>query len=219
MADVFRPNLFVNTPDILHASLQYGGRAMFAIRAALAATMSPLWGVYSGYELYEHEAVKPGSEEYLNSEKYELRPRDFAGALASGDSLEPFITLLNSIRREHPALQQLRNLHFHETGNDKILAYSKSDPITGDTVLVIVNLDPEYAQETTVNLDMAVLGMSDDTEFVAHDMVTGADFNWGQRNFVRLDPHRDVAHILALPAVAEELRAELNQRNEVDYSN
>ncbi|WBT09809.1 alpha-1,4-glucan--maltose-1-phosphate maltosyltransferase [Corynebacterium sp. SCR221107] len=219
MADVFRPNLFVNTPDILHASLQYGGRAMFAIRAALAATMSPLWGVYSGYELYEHEAVKPGSEEYLNSEKYELRPRDFAGALASGDSLEPFIALLNKIRRDNPALQQLRNIHFHDAGNDKIVAYSKSDPITGNTVLSIVNLDPEYAQETTVTLDMRVLGLREDSEFVVHDEVTGADFNWSKRNFVRLDPHRDVAHILILPTVPEQLRAGLHQRTEVDYHN
>lgn len=219
MADVFRPNLFVNTPDILHASLQYGGRAMFAIRAALAATMSPLWGVYSGYELYEHEAVKPGSEEYLNSEKYELRPRDFAGALASGDSLEPFIALLNKIRRDNPALQQLRNIHFHDADNDKIVAYSKSDPITGNTVLSIVNLDPEYAQETTVTLDMRVLGLREDSEFVVHDEVTGADFNWSKRNFVRLDPHRDVAHILILPTVPEQLRAGLHQRTEVDYHN
>ncbi len=102
IADYRRPNLFVNTPDILHASLQHGGPGMFAIRAVLAATMSPTWGVYSGYELFEGHAVAEGSEEYLDSEKYELRPRDFAGALAAGRSLEPFIARLNSIRRLHP---------------------------------------------------------------------------------------------------------------------
>ena len=116
--DEARPNLFVNTPDILHESLQHGGRGMFAIRAALAATMAPTWGVYSGFELYEGEAVKPGSEEYLNSEKYELRPRDFAAAAATGNSLEPYITRLNEIRRAHPALQQLRNIAFHQVNND-----------------------------------------------------------------------------------------------------
>ena len=117
-ADEARPNLFVNTPDILHESLQTGGRGMFAIRATLAATMSPTWGVYSGFELYEGEPVKPGSEEYLNSEKYELRPRDFAAAAATGNSLEPYLTRLNEIRRAHPALQQLRDIHFHQVDND-----------------------------------------------------------------------------------------------------
>ncbi len=101
---------------------------MFAIRAALAATLSPTWGVYSGYELFEHVAVRPGSEEYLDSEKYQLRPRDFAGARARGESLEPWIATLNRIRRAHPALQQLRNLHFHHVDNDALLAYSKFDP-------------------------------------------------------------------------------------------
>src|SRR5262249_46601358 len=103
--DECRPNFFVNTPDILHESLQHGGPGMFAIRAALAATLSPSWGVYSGFELFENTAVAPGSEEYLNSEKYQLRPRDYAAALAAGRSLEPWITRLNAIRRAHPALQ------------------------------------------------------------------------------------------------------------------
>ena len=160
MADVCRPNVFVNTPDILHASLQYGGRGMFAIRSVLAATMSPLWGVYSGYELYEHEAVAPGSEEYNNSEKYELRPRNYEQALDNGDSLEPFITMLNKIRRENPSLQQLRNLHFHTVDNDQLIAYSKVDALTGNAVLVVVNLDPNNAQEGTVHLDLAQLGLS-----------------------------------------------------------
>ena len=140
-ADYARPNLFVNTPDILHESLQHGGPGMFAIRAVLAATMSSAWGVYSGYELFEHRPVREGSEEYLNSEKYELRPRDFEAALADGESLEPFLTRLNEIRRVHPALQQLRTIKFHHPDNDAILAYSKFDPVTGDQVLVVVTLN------------------------------------------------------------------------------
>ncbi|MDT7693342.1 MAG: hypothetical protein QOI75_2709, partial [Pseudonocardiales bacterium] len=128
-ADEARPNLFVNTPDILHASLQHGGRGMFAIRATLAATLAPSWGVYSGFELYEHEAVRPGSEEYLDSEKYQLRPRDFDAALATGNSLQSYLTRLNEIRAAHPALQQLRDLHFHFVDNDALLVYSKTDPV------------------------------------------------------------------------------------------
>ena len=127
-ADEARPNLFVNTPDILHESLQHGGPGMFAIRAALASTLSPLWGVYSGYELFEHQPVRAGSEEYLDSEKYELRPRDFEAALAQGRSLEPFMTQLNEIRRLHPALREMRTIKFHAIDNDALLAYSKFDP-------------------------------------------------------------------------------------------
>lgn len=216
-ADVSRPNLFVNTPDILHESLQYGGRAAFAIRAALAATISPLWGVYSGFELYEHEAVRPGSEEYLDSEKYELRPRDFEGAAARGDSLEPFIALLNWIRGERPALQQLRTLHLHEVDNDQLIAYSKVDPVTGDAVLVVVNLDPRNPQEGTVTVDREVLGLDAEGDFPVHDLVTGSHWRWSDRNFVRLSPQADVAHILALPQVPEERRERLAYREVHDY--
>ena len=108
-----RPNFFVNTPDILHAFLQYGGPAAFKIRAALAATGSPSWGVYAGFELFEHVAVRPGSEEYLDSEKYQIRVRDWAAAEASGHTLTPYLTRLNEIRRAHPALQRLRNVTIH----------------------------------------------------------------------------------------------------------
>jgi starch synthase (maltosyl-transferring) len=196
--DEARPNLFVNTPDILHASLQFGGPAMFALRAALAATMSPTWGVYSGYELYEHQAVREGSEEYLNSEKYELRPRDFGKALADGRSLEPWITRLNAIRRAHPALQQLRTLRFHDVDNDALIAYSKTDPATSDTVLVVINLDSYHPQEGTLWLDLPTLGMDWSDRFIVHDEVTGATWNWGQANFVRLDPIHAVSHILSV---------------------
>ncbi len=197
-SDECRPNLFVNTPDILHASLQYGGPAMFALRAALAATLSPSWGVYAGYELFEHEAVREGSEEYLNSEKYELRPRDFAGALADGRSLEPWITRLNEIRQAHPALQQLRTLRFHDVDNEALIAYSKSDPTTGDLVIVVVNLDPDHPQEGTVHLDLPALGRGWDEKLPVRDEVTGSTWNWGQSNYVRLAPTSGVAHILAV---------------------
>ena len=196
--DEARPNLFVNTPDILHASLQFGGPAMFALRAALAATMSPNWGVYSGYELYEHEAVREGSEEYLDSEKYQLRPRDFNQALADGRSLEPWITRLNGIRRAHPALQQLRTLHFHEVDNDALIAYSKVDPGSGDTVVTVVNLDSYHAQEGTLWLDLPALGFDWSDRLQVRDEVTGAHWEWGQGNYVRLDPVFAVAHIVSV---------------------
>ncbi|GLZ43400.1 alpha-1,4-glucan--maltose-1-phosphate maltosyltransferase [Actinokineospora sp. NBRC 105648] len=195
-ADEARPNLFVNTPDILHESLQHGGRATFAIRAALAATMAPAWGVYAGYELYEHEAVHPGSEEYLDSEKYQLRPRDFAGALADGRSLQPWITRLNAIRRAHPALQQLRTLRFHHIDNDALIAYSKTDPESGDTVFTIVTLDPNTPQEGTLWPDWEALGLDPDATHGAHDEVSGQTWQWGRGNYVRLDPWTSVAHIV-----------------------
>ncbi|GAB2756813.1 DUF3416 domain-containing protein [Nocardioides salsibiostraticola] len=196
--DVGRPNLFVNTPDILPEHLQVGGPAMFAIRAALAATLAPTWGVYSGFELYEHEAVKPGGEEYLDSEKYELRPRDYAAALAAGESLQPWLTRLNEIRRAHPALQQMRTLCFHHVDNDALLAYSKRDPATGDTVVVVVSLDPVGTREGTLWLDLAALGFGPGEALQAHDEVTGETYQWGDSNYIRLDPARAVAHVLSL---------------------
>ena len=216
-ADICRPNLFVNTPDILHESLQTGGRAMFAIRAVLAATMSPLWGVYSGFELYEHTPVAPGSEEYLDSEKYELRPRDFAAAVASGDSLESYIRLLNQIRRDNPALQQLRTLRFHDTDNEAIIAYSKADPATGNVVLVVVNLDPRNAQEATVTVDMQAIGRRPGESYTVQDTITGSAYHWSERNFVRLEPLRDVAHVFVLPPADHALQEQLTWRNVTDY--
>lgn len=216
-ADICRPNLFVNTPDILHESLQTGGRAMFAIRATLAATLSPLWGVYSGFELYEHQAVKPGSEEYLDSEKYELRPRDFQAAVKSGDSLESYIRLLNLIRRENPALQQLRTLRFHNTDNEAIIAYSKADPATGNVVLVVVNLDPRNAQEATVFVDLAAVGRHPGEHFTVQDTISGAAYEWSDRNFVRLEPLRDVAHIFILPPAHHDLQERIAWRRVNDY--
>ncbi|CAN5805098.1 alpha-1,4-glucan--maltose-1-phosphate maltosyltransferase [soil metagenome] len=211
-ADEARPNLFVNTPDILHESLQHGGPGMFAIRAALASTLSPLWGVYSGYELFEHQPVREGSEEYLDSEKYELRPRDYDGALSRGESLEPFITRLNEIRRLHPALKQLRTIKFHHLDNDALLAYSKFDPVTGDTVLVVITLNPYSPEESTLWLDMAALGMEPYERFWVRDEITGEEYQWGQANYIRIDPARAVAHIVNMPLIPNELRAPLLRR-------
>ncbi|MCT2338628.1 maltotransferase domain-containing protein [Corynebacterium sp. p3-SID1056] len=217
VADVSRPNLFVNTPDILHASLQQGGPAAFAIRATLAATMSPLWGVYSGFELYESIPVRGGSEEYLDSEKYELRPRDFEAALERGESLEPYLTLLNSIRRQQPALQQLRQIRFHDVTNDQILAYSKVDAVTGNAIVVVVNLDPWHTQEGMVHIDAGAVGLDEGEPFQVHDLITGERYNWGSHNYVRLTPQNNVAHIFRLPEVATERREALAYRQISDH--
>ncbi|WP_291313848.1 maltotransferase domain-containing protein [Corynebacterium sp. UBA2622] len=217
VADVSRPNLFVNTPDILHASLQNGGPAAFAIRATLAATMSPLWGVYSGYELYEGIPVNEGSEEYLDSEKYELRPRDFAAALENGTSLEPYLTLLNAIRRDNPALQQLRQIRFHDVSNEHIMAYSKVDAVTGNALLVVVNLDPASTQEGMVHIDAEAVGLNPGESFDVHDLVTGATYTWGGDNYVRLTPQSNVAHIFRLPAVDARRREALAFRRISDH--
>ena len=217
VADVSRPNLFVNTPDILHESLQTGGKAAFAIRATLAATLSPLWGVYSGYELYEHEPVTAGSEEYLNSEKYELRPRDFAAALARGESLEPYQTLLNRLRRDNPALQQLRQLHFHKAYNEQIMAYSKVDAISGNAILVVVNLDPFATQEGMVHIDAEAIGLAPGESFTVDDLVSGERYTWSTDNFVRLTPQANVAHIFRLPVVEASKREQLAFRSISDH--
>ncbi|MBB6629269.1 alpha-1,4-glucan--maltose-1-phosphate maltosyltransferase [Nocardioides sp. KIGAM211] len=198
---LMRPNFFVNTPDILHGFLQYGGPAAFKIRAALAATGSPSWGVYAGYELYEHVAVKPGSEEYLDSEKYQIRIRDWDGAAAEGRTLAPYLTRLNEIRRQHRSLQLLRNLRVHGSDDESVLVFSKSATLpdgSTDTVVVVINLDPHATRETTVHLDLPALGLEWHDSFVVHDEITGADWSWGAHNYVRLDPAHEPAHILTV---------------------
>ena len=191
----FRPNFWVNTPDILPFHLQSGNPAIFAIRAALAATLTPSWGMYAGYELYEHRRFREGGEEYLDSEKYEIKVRDWQGAAKKKITLAPFISLLNKIRRENVALQRLRNLHFHHCDNDQIIAYSKRE---GDNlILVVINLDPNFAQETTVNWDLKALGLSVDN-FAVTDLIDSAQYNWSAHTYIRLDPTRlsgKVVHI------------------------
>ncbi len=198
---LMRPNFFVNTPDILHEYLQYGGPAAFKIRAALAAMGSPSWGVYAGYELGEHVAVKPGSEEYLDSEKYQIRIRDWQAAEAEGRTLAPYLTRLNEIRRQHPALQQLRNLAIHHSDDASVLCFSKvsTSSTTGeadDTVIVVLNLDPHSTRETVVRLDMPALGLGWDERILVEDLITGARWTWGEHNYVRLDPYYEPAHIV-----------------------
>jgi starch synthase (maltosyl-transferring) len=191
----FRPNFWVNTPDILPFHLQSGNPAVFALRAVLAATMTPSWGMYAGYELYEHIPFKEGGEEYRDSEKYEIKVRDWDGARKNGLTLEPFIAQLNSIRKEHKALQRLRNLEFHNTENENIIAYSKREG--DDLILVVVNLDPTRPQETMVHWDMWFLGFEKET-FDVVDLLDGKKHTWHPHTFVRLNPGRPdgkVAHI------------------------
>jgi starch synthase (maltosyl-transferring) len=196
-----RPNFFVNTPDILTEYLQFGGRPAYKIRAALAATASPSWGVYAGYELFEHVA-RPGSEENIDNEKYEYKQRDWAGAAKAGATLAPYLTRLNLIRAAHPALRQLRNLDIHWSDDEAILVYSKhldGAAVPGgvsDTIIVVANLDPHSVRETTVHLDPTVFGMAADATFSVHDLITGARFEWGRDNYVRLDAFGEPVHIL-----------------------
>jgi len=192
----FRPNFWVNTPDINPFHLQSGNPAMFALRAVLASTLSPSWGMYAGYELYEHRAFKEGGEEYMDSEKYEIKVRDWEGAAKKGLTLAPFIAQLNSIRKAHPALRQLRNLVFHDTDSDAIIAYSKRDG--KDLILVVVNLDPSFAQGTTVHWNMDALGITAQ-EFEVKDLLDSASMTWNPHTFVSLNPTRPVgkvAHIV-----------------------
>ncbi|MDQ3465671.1 MAG: DUF3416 domain-containing protein [Actinomycetota bacterium] len=192
-SDYMRPNFFVNTPDILHASLQYGGPPVFKIRAVLAALTAPSYGVYAGYELFEHVAVKPGSEEYLDSEKYQLRPRDWSHP---EHTLAPYLTMLNRVRREHPSMQWIRNTVFHDVDSPDVLAWSKQTD--GDIVLVVVNLDPHGAREATVSLDLPALGFDTDSRVTVTDAVTGHTYDWGAHNYVRLDPFDEPAHVFTV---------------------
>jgi starch synthase (maltosyl-transferring) len=205
-AAYMRPNFFVNTPDIITEYLQHGGPPAFGVRAVLAAMLSPAWGMYSGYELCENVALVPGSEEYLDSEKYQYRPRDWAHAehipYPQAD-IAAFIARLNLIRKAHPALHWLRNLRFHYSDQPEILCFSKSVMAEGgggerDTVLTVVNLDPYRPREATVWLDLPELGVRADEGFVVTDELSGRSYRWGQANYVRLDPATAPAHIFTV---------------------
>ena len=191
MADYFRPNFFANTPDILHEYLQNGGPPAFKIRLVLAALLSPTYGLYSGYELFENTPVKEGSEEYLDSEKFELKPRDFS----TSASLQPYITRINDIRKKHPALSELTNLTFHNCDKEHLMVFSKASP-GEDAILVVVNLNPWHWEEGMVNLDMEALGLEPLQSFEVHDLITDTAYWWnGPSNYVRLDPFDEPAHI------------------------
>ena len=187
----FRPNFWVNTPDINPFHLQSGNPAMFALRAVLASTLTPSWGMYAGYEIYEHRPFKEGGEEYLDSEKYEIKVRDWDGATKKGLTLAPFITQLNAIRKANPALHQLRNLVFHNTESEAIIAYSKREG--KNLVLVVVNLDPSFAQGTIVHWDMNALGL--EGTFAVKDLLDGKNFDWSEHQFIQLDPTRPVGKV------------------------
>jgi starch synthase (maltosyl-transferring) len=194
VSEFFRPNFWPNTPDILTQQLQTGGRAMFISRYVLAATLSSNCGIYGpAYELMEHEPLSPGSEEYRNSEKYQIREWH----LDSAGSIAPVITRVNRARREHPALQRTDNVAFHPTDNDRLICYSKQ--VVGDLVLVVVNLDPDYQQSGFVDLDIDALGVDPAHQYQVHDLLTDRRYLWqGSRNFVQLDPAGIPAHVFAV---------------------
>lgn len=196
-----RPNLFVNTPDILTEYLQFGGRAAYEIRATIAAMAGPLWGMYAGYELIENVA-RPGAEENIDNEKYEFKQRDWAAEEAAGRSIAPYVTKLNEIRHAHPALEQLTNFELHYSSSDDLLVFSKhlaaehSPNGVADTIIVVVALNPHNAVEATVWLDPTKFGLNSDSRFEVEDLVSGSRWEWGTSNYVRLDPHEAPAHIL-----------------------
>ncbi|XNZ01612.1 alpha-1,4-glucan--maltose-1-phosphate maltosyltransferase [Micrococcus luteus] len=220
-AGFYRPNFFVNTPDILTEYLQRGGPGAFRIRAVVAAMSNPLWGVYAGFELFEH-VPRPGAEEYIDSEKYEYRPRDWAGAEAAGESLAPYLTRLNEIRAHHPALQDLQNLTLHLSTHPELLVFSKrraaapegthaeadavSDAPAGtpdDVVLVAVACDPHHVAEATLDLDFQALGVREQDRdehgrIEVEDLLTRQRWHWDERPYVRLDPWEEPAHILRI---------------------
>ncbi len=196
LQEYFRPNFWPNTPDILPEHLQFGGRPMFISRLVLAATLSSSYGIYGpAFELQEHVPLAPGREEYLDSEKYEIRRWD----LDRPDSLREVIALVNRVRRAHPALQRNDTLQFHPTDNDQLIAYTKRDDAAGDVVLVVVNLDPHHSQSGWVDLQIHDLGIDLQEVFQVHDLLGGGHYLWsGYRNFVQLDPQAMPAHIFHL---------------------
>ena len=194
MRDFFCGNLWPNTPDILPPILQDGGRPAFMFRAVLAATLSTVYGIYSGYELCENEAL-PGREEYLDSEKYQFKERDWN---APGN-IKDWITRLNQIRRENRALHFYDNLRFYHADNDAILFYGKMTPARENIILVVVNLDPHGKQHSYIDVPIAEFGSMDGETYQVHDLLTDARYIWhGRRNYVELDPEIQPAHIFKI---------------------
>ncbi|MBZ4192898.1 MAG: alpha-1,4-glucan--maltose-1-phosphate maltosyltransferase [Candidatus Contendobacter sp.] len=198
-AEYFRPNFWPNTPDILTEALQFGGKPLFMTRLIMAATMTANYGIYGpAYEMMEHVAVKHGSEEYLDSEKYQVRHRDFS-MLDGPDSLHDFIALVNRIRQRNPALHSDPSLRFHKIGNEQLICYSKATAHFANVILVVVNLDPNYTQAGWTELNLAKLGLDLHHPFQVHDLLSGAHYLWhGPRNYVELNPHRMPAHVFRI---------------------
>ena len=201
--EYMRPNLFANTPDILHEYLQRGGRPAFQARLVLAATLGASYGIYSGFELCENTPVRPGSEEYLDSEKYQIKPRNFAQA----DSLAEMIAIINRVRRAHPALQADRGLAFHRTDNPQLICYSKRTEDASDIVLVVVNLDPFHMQHGWIQLPLEDWRTGPSHIIEAHDVLSDETYYWrGEWNYVRLDPGVRTAHVLEIDARSPDRR-------------
>jgi starch synthase (maltosyl-transferring) len=198
--EYFRPNLWPNTPDILHAYLQTGGRPAFHVRALLAATLGASYGIYGpAFELGENQPREAGSEEYLHSEKYEIKQRD----LDAPHSLRLFLTRLNRIRRDHPALQADDGIQFHATDNPQLMCYSRMTANRSDILVVVVNLDPAYEQSGWVTLDLAALGLPDGGDLEVSDLIIDRRFMWyGARNFVRLTPASGPGHLFHVQAMS-----------------
>jgi starch synthase (maltosyl-transferring) len=200
-AAYMRPSFWPTTHDILTPFMQYGGPTAWKLRAALAATLVPTYGIYAGYELMESVA-RPGVEEQIDNEKYEYKDRRWAdyepGGAKAGLSLAPYLTRLNEIRRGHPCLHWLRNLRFHGADDENVLVFSKSRIVDGrrDTIVVVANVDPHATRETTIHLDMAALGLEWGATMPVHDLVTDAWWDWKEHNFVRLGPDAQPVHIL-----------------------
>jgi starch synthase (maltosyl-transferring) len=206
--EYFRPNVWPNTPDILPAALQYGGRAAFMARVAMAATLAANYGLYGpAYELLEHRAVREGAEEYLDSEKYERRVWERERA----DSLAGFIGALNRARRANPALQGDAGLSFLAIDNEQLLAYAKATPDLSNVVVCVVNLDPHHTQSGWIEIDPAAFGLEPQQAYQMHDLISDAHYLWqGGRNYVSLDPQRSPAHVM-------QLRPRLRRENDFDY--
>ncbi len=203
-AHYMRPSFWPTTHDILTPYMQFGGPAAWKVRAALAATLVPTWGIYTGYELMEHVA-RPGAEEQIDNEKYQLVDRcwhDYEpGGVKEGQSLAGWLTMLNRIRREHPSLQLLRNLTLHHVDDENLMAFSKSRTLPDgrtDVVVVVANLDPHSTRESTLRLDMPALGLDWDARFEVEDLVTGARWEWGQDVYVRLGVDAEPVHVVHL---------------------
>lgn len=193
--DYFRPNFFANTPDILPEVLQHGGRAAFKIRLTLAATLSPTYGIYSGYELCEGTPKVPGKEDYLDSEKYECKVWDWNRP----GNIKDYVARLNRIRRTNPALSEFTNLEFYDSYNNGILAYGRATADLSNILIVVVNIDPFQVHEDMVRVPIWKFGIKDWETYRVKDLISGEKYLWkGEYNFVRLDPHKESAHILLL---------------------
>jgi starch synthase (maltosyl-transferring) len=194
--EYMRPNLWPNTPDILTEYLQYGGRAAFLTRFTLAATLGASYGIYGpAYELLEHRPRQTGSEEYLDSEKYQLRQWE----LDRADSLRDYVARVNRIRRDNPALHHDWNLRFVPIDNPELLAYARTLPDLSNVLLIVVNLDPHHVQSGWIDVPLDAFRVDRELPYQMHDLLTGAHYLWhGPRNFVRLDPDSGPAHVFRL---------------------